>query len=221
VCDADAEYYRSLANDPSKIKIFRNAIDVKAYEAAVPPPPNHRRPNLVMTGSYYSRESPMVRGARWIAREVFPRLMQQIPGLHLYLVGKGSDEFLKDIVSENVTAAGKVEATLPYLKHADVALAPLLFEAAGTKFKVLEAAICGVPIVASPVGGEGLPQGYSKHVVTCASADEFVSAIVGIFRNKGVEQGNQLQEFRARVAADFGLEQLARDAAGILRALDT
>ena len=62
VCDADAEYYRSLANDPSKIKIFRNAIDVKAYEAAVPPPPNHRRPNLVMTGSYYSRESPMVRG---------------------------------------------------------------------------------------------------------------------------------------------------------------
>ena len=147
--------------------------------------------------------------------------MQQIPGLHLYLVGKGSDEFLKDIVSENVTATGKVEATLPYLKHADVALAPLLFEAAGAKFKVLEAAICGVPIVASPVGGEGLPQGYGKHVMTCASADEFVSAIVGIFRNKGVEQSNRLQEFRARVAADFGLEQLARDAAGILRALDT
>jgi glycosyltransferase involved in cell wall biosynthesis len=161
----------------------------------------------------------MVRGARWIAKEVFPQLTQQVPGLHLYLVGKGSDEFLKDIVSENVTATGKVEATLPYLKHADVALAPLQFEAAGTKFKVLEAAICGVPIVASPVGGEGLPQDYSRHVRTCASADEFVSAIVGIFRNKGAEQSNQLQEFRARVAADFGLEQLARDATGILRAI--
>ncbi len=220
VCDVDAEYYRKLAKDPSRIKLFRNAIDVSMYDAVAPSPPGHHRPNLLMAGSYYSQESPMVRAARWTVAEVVPRLTRQVPGLHLYLVGKGSELFVKDLASESVTVTGRVDSILPYLKNTDVALAPLPFEAAGTKFKVLEAAICGVPIVASPVGAEGFPRDYSKYLSICVSADEFVSAILAILRNTGVERTPRLDEFRARVAAEFGLSQLAQDATAILRAIE-
>ncbi len=218
VCDADARYYRGLANDPSRIKIFRNAIDETAYELDVAPPPGHRRPNIVMTGSYYSPNSPMVRAARWVHSQVFPQVSENLPGLHLYLVGRGSDRYLKDIELDHVTVTGQVELTLPYLKHANVALVALPFEAAGAKFKVLEAAVCGIPIVASPNGAEGLPQSYGEYLTICHSSGEFVSAILKNIIGED-EQKKRLQQFRALVSTEFGLEQLTDDAREILKAI--
>ncbi len=218
VCDADAEYYRSLAADPSAISIFRNAIDVSTYDVVVSPPADHKQPSLVMMGSYYSRESPMAVSARWVVSEILPRVRAAIPGVHLYIVGNGSDKFVKDLESDSVTVTGKVESTLPYLKHANVALAPLLFEAAGAKYKVLEAAICEIPIVATPVGAEGLPNGYCKYLRVCTGAEEFVSGILDAIR-KDAGAAAHLHEFRNHVERNFGLQQLSAEGAEILRRL--
>jgi polysaccharide biosynthesis protein PslH len=216
ICDADAEYYRNLAQDPSAIRIFRNAIDISAYDVAVVPPPNHKRPNLVMMGSYFNVEySPMVRSARWVVSDVLPRVRAAIPQIHLYIVGTGS-EILKDLESDNISIIGRVESTLPYLKHANVALAPLQFEAAGPKYKVLEAAVCEVPIVATPVGAEGLPAGYHKYMRVCSGASEFASGILEMVE-KDSKAAERLREFRMLIARDFGLEQLSAEGAEILR----
>jgi glycosyltransferase involved in cell wall biosynthesis len=132
-------------------------------------------------------------------------------------VGKNSDRYLKDLESDNITVTGTVNSTLPYLKHADVALSPLLFEAAGTKFKVLEAAICEIPIVATPVGAEGVPPEYLKYIRVCVESDEFASAILEALK---MERKDQLQKFRDYIARDFGLEQLCFEGAEILHRVD-
>ncbi len=186
------------------------------YDVIVRPPTHHKRPNLVMMGSYYARESPMVRSARWVIAHVMPRVREVIPQTHLYIVGNGSDKFLKDLESDAITVTGRVESTLPYLKHADVALAPLLFEAAGTKYKVLEAAICEIPIVATPVGAEGLPTGYHKYLRVCTGAEEFASGILETIE-KDASAMERLNEFKRYIARDFGLEQLSAEGAAILR----
>jgi len=145
-----------------------------------------------------------------------PRVREVIPQTHLYIVGNGSDKFLKDLESDAITVTGRVESTLPYLKHADVALAPLLFEAAGTKYKVLEAAICEIPIVATPVGAEGLPTGYHKYLRVCTGAEEFASGILETIE-KDASAMERLNEFKRYIARDFGLEQLSAEGAAILR----
>jgi len=219
ICDADAEYYRNLAQDPSAVRIFRNAIDISAYDVAVVPPPNHKRPNLVMMGSYFNvQDSPMVRSARWVVSDVLPRVREAMPQIHLYIVGNGS-EILKDLESNNITVTGRVESTLPYLKHANVALAPLQFEAAGPKYKVLEAAVCEVPIVATPVGAEGIPAGYHKYMRVCTGAGEFASGVLEMIEKDG-KAAERLREFRMHIARDFGLEQLSADGVEILRYID-
>jgi glycosyltransferase involved in cell wall biosynthesis len=220
VCDADAEYYRNIAQDPSAIRLFRNAIDVSAYDVAVLPPIDHKWPNLVMMGSYFNiQESPMVRSARWVVSDVLPRVRAVMPEIHLYIVGNGS-EILRDLESNNITVTGRVETTLPYLKHANVALAPLLFEAAGAKYKVLEAAVCEVPIVATPVGAEGLPAEYHKYIRVCTGAGEFASGILDMIE-KNSRAAERLREFRMHVARDFGLEQLSAEGAEILRYIES
>jgi glycosyltransferase involved in cell wall biosynthesis len=214
-CDADAKYYQQLAKDPDSIKIFRNAIDAHSYEDDVLPPDNHRQPNLVMMGSYYSAESPMVKSARWMVAEVLPRVRAVVPQIHVYIVGKGSDRYLRDLESNAITVTGSVESTLPYLKHATVALAPLLFEAAATKYKVLEAAVCEVPVVATPVGAEGLPAEYHKYLRVCTSGEDFASAILDMLEKRD-SMAEPLGEFRMHIIRDFGLEQLSREGAAIL-----
>jgi glycosyltransferase involved in cell wall biosynthesis len=137
----------------------------------------------------------------------------------LYIVGNGS-EILRDLESNNITVTGRVETTLPYLKHANVALAPLLFEAAGAKYKVLEAAVCEVPIVATPVGAEGLPAEYHKYIRVCTGAGEFASGILDMIE-KNSRAAERLREFRMHVARDFGLEQLSAEGAEILRYIES
>lgn len=216
VCEADAKYYREIARNLSAVFSFRNAIDVNAYEADVPPPSPHRKPNLVIMGSYGERESPMDQSARWIVANVLPHVRAVIPEVHLYIVGTGSDRHLKDLQSDTITVTGMVESTLPYLKHANVALAPLLFEAAGAKFKVLEAAVCEVPVVATPVGAEGLPAEYLKYIRVCHEPKEFASSILDMIR-KDTGKMEQLREFKGHIAREFGLEKLGLEAAEILR----
>jgi len=112
VCDADAKYYAEIARDSSRIKMFRNCIDPADYEGVVPPRSNHKRPNLIMLGSYYSAHSPMVRSAKWIVDKVLPEVWRVIPQVHLYIVGRGSERHLRHLESDRVTVTGFVDSTL-------------------------------------------------------------------------------------------------------------
>ena len=54
--------------------------------------------------------------------------------------------------------------------------------AGGTRLKILEAAACGVPVVATGIGAEGLKLEPGRDIVVADSADDFaraVSALLG------------------------------------------
>jgi glycosyltransferase involved in cell wall biosynthesis len=106
---------------------------------------------------------------------------------------------------------------LPYLCHADVSLVPLKFES-GTRFKILEAAACGVPIVSTVLGAEGLPVEHGEHVLLADDAVLFSAAVVEIISNKALAHrlGNNCLEL---VQLGFSVEHLENEAREILKAL--
>ena len=183
VSEVDAVYYRHIARDKRRIHIFPNAIDLESYARVPPAAFDVERPALFMAGSFYSSTSPMARAARWMITEILPLVRRSIPETRLYVIGNGADRILENVQRPEVIIKGKVPSVLPYLCHCDVALVPLMFES-GTRFKIMEAAACGIPIVSTTLGAEGLAMRHRHDLLIADEAADFALSIVRLIRDK-------------------------------------
>lgn len=214
VSEVDAEYYRSIAPDPSRVHVFANAIDLETYKYRPAAPVGFKRPAILLAGSYGHHHTPMNTAGRWIVDEVLPTVRRAVPGTHLYLVGRKSDVGFGHLKDPGVTATGLVRSVLPFLCNTDVALVPLQFES-GTRFKILEAGACKVPIVSTTLGAEGLPVVDGRDILLADDAEGFARAIIRVLQDPllGTTLANNCHRL---VAERFSIETLADQARGII-----
>lgn len=217
VSEVDAEYYRSIAPESQRVRIFSNVIDLASYREVPPAPSGLKKPCMFLAGTFGHYNSPMDTAARWVLEEILPRVQAQIPEVHFYIVGKGSDRTLGHASGPSVTVTGKLPSVLPYLYHADVSLVPLKFES-GTRFKILEAAACNVPIVSTVLGAEGLPVVHEKHALLADEAEQFATAVVEMIHNKAAAQ-QLAKNCHQLVQRGFSVEHLENEARDILGTL--
>jgi len=214
VSEVDARYYEGLAGSPGKVLLFSNCIDMDDYADVPAAPPGLRTPAMCLAGTFWPG-SPMDDAARWVIGQVLPLVKRRVPRAHLYVVGRGSDRVLANIRDPAVTVVGAVGSVLPYLCHAGVALVPLRFES-GTRFKILEAGACGVPVVSTILGAEGLPVEHGESVLLADTPGAFAEAIATVVSDRSLAErlGGHLRQL---VRERFGLETLAAQASVVLR----
>ena len=218
VSEVDAEYYRSLAPDPSRIRLFSNVIDLASYPKSAPAPAGFRKPCLYLAGSFGGPHSPMSVAARWMLEDIFPKVRERVPGVHFYVVGRNSDAEFGRFAGPDVTVTGRLDSVLPYLLNADVALVPLQFES-GTRFKILEAGACRIPLVSTTLGAEGIPVKDGEHILLADTSEEFADAIVRLLNDP--EYARKLAEnCRKLVEKHYSVESLSGEALQILGTLN-
>lgn len=217
VSDVDAQYYRGLARSPDRVHIFSNVIDVDDYGGLAEEPPDFRTPSMYLAGTFGHENSPMDMAARWVLNEVFPRVLKVYPSLHFYIVGRNSDSSFGHLNGSNITATGKLPSVLPYLKNSNVALVPLKFES-GTRFKILEAGACKIPIVSTVLGAEGIPVRPGIDILIADSAVDFSNAIVKILSDRKFsdELASRCQRL---IIDDYSVGALTRQAKRIIEYL--
>jgi glycosyltransferase involved in cell wall biosynthesis len=214
VSDVDADYYCQLTHNQNKIAVFSNALDLHNYQQAVRAPLEFKKPAIYLAGSFGKATSAMNRAAQWLINDILPIIKRHIPGVHCYIVGNHSDISFGHINDASITVTGKVESVLPYLKNIDVALTPLQFES-GTRFKILEAAACKIPMVSTTLGAEGLPVKHEEHILIADTTEEFAQAVVRLLRDK--DFGKQLaQNSYDLVQQSYSLDKLMSEASTIL-----
>ncbi len=219
VSTVDMEYYQKLAADPSRIHQFSNVIDLDTYTEKPVRAADLRTPSMVLSGTFYSDTSPMVRAARWVINEVLPMVEREIPNITLYCIGNGADKALADIQKHNIVIKGKVASVLPYLCHADTALVPLMFES-GTRFKILEAAACNVPIVSTTLGAEGIPVTSGTHILIADDPISFSKAIISVINDQ--QFANKLRRNSSElIKANYNICTLINEAVSIINYLET
>jgi len=109
----------------------------------------------------------MEQAARWTINNIMQLVKKQIPNIHLYIIGKNSDKVLANIKEPNITITGRVDNVLPYLCHSDVALVPLKFESGA----------CGIPIVSTTLGAEGINVIDGKSILIADEPQDFANRI--------------------------------------------
>lgn len=208
VSEIDAEYYRQFTEDKEKIKIFSNVIDINNYKKQTEPT-NFKKPSLYIAGSFFSETCPMMKGTIWFLQNVFSIVKKQIPDIHLYIIGNGSDKMLSGVKDNQITITGMLDSVLPYLTNVDISLVPLFFES-GTRFKILEAGATGIPIVSTTLGAEGIPVTHGKDIMIADDPDSFAKCIVKLIDDKSY--ANKLAvNCRKLVQERYSIENLSKE----------
>jgi glycosyltransferase involved in cell wall biosynthesis len=155
---------------------------------------------LVFTGKMDYR--PNVDAMLWFVDEILPKIIvnKHIPDAHLYIIGQQPDARIWALAHQpNITVQGWVESVQPYLRAADVYVAPLRM-GSGTRLKLLEAMASGCAIVATSVAASGLEVEAKQAIATADTAEAFAEAITNLLKDpvKRREMGENAQKIIAQ-----------------------
>lgn len=204
VSHADAEALAGLDPRLSPV-VVPNGVDLEAYRPEFPPLPGLAHPCLAFTGKMDFR--PNIDAVLWFAREVLPRLREQVPDVHLYVVGQSPSPRLDALRAEpRITLTGRVDDVRPYIAAADLYVVPLRV-GGGTRLKVLEAMAMGKALVSTSLGVEGLGVTDGGQVLLADTPEAFAHKVAGLLRDAGRRQALG-QAARAFVEKGYGWESI-------------
>lgn len=182
--------------DPSKIKYIPNGIDIIRFSPVDENMKSLLRKKLNIPPKklvfLYTGRLTQIKGLELLLR-VWKRLIQEEKDLHLILVGPGENQFLsceyelKQFVNkhnlDSVTFTGAVENVYEYLQCSDCFVLPSKSE--GLPISLLEAMSCGLPCIATSVGGisDLIENGKNGKLVKVGDEEGIYNAIVELIRN--------------------------------------
>jgi len=206
VSDADAVALRDLVPELG-VTVVPNGVDTRVYQFQSPKSkvqsPNSKfqgsGSDLVFTGTMDFR--PNVDAVLWFTRKVLPRVREQAPGVHLFVVGQRPHRRLDGLRSDPaVTVTGWVEDVRPYIAQAVVYVAPLRI-GGGTRLKLLEAMAMGKAVVATRLGAEGYPVTDARELLLADTPADFTAAVVTLLQSpeRRAELGQTARAFVERL----------------------
>ncbi len=176
---------------PDRVELIPHGIDVEAFRPASAPERTALRERLILPveARLVAFTGRLLRGKGVeVLVEAFGRLAPRHPDAHLVLVGSGAgqvlsmEEALRARVANaglgsRVTFTGRVENVADYLRASDVYAFPSYFEA--MPLSLLEAASCGLPCVASRIGGvvDVIDDGRSGVLVEAGDVNGLAAAL--------------------------------------------
>ena len=145
-----------------------------------------------------------------------PRILEAMPSVKLMIVGQGKEEanlrkLVQDLsIKANVHFRDTIQQTQEILPAFDVFAMPSLMEGLG--LSVMEAQACGIPVVASKVGGlvDLIDDGKSGYLVDANDPMALADRILDIFRNPEVSRA-MAKEARHNIEKWFSSEIMVRE----------
>ena len=179
VSERDAEALRSV-NTSAKVFVIENGVDSSYYASAGSGSPARKRIVFVGSMDYHAN----VEGVVKFARNVWPAVQQQKPGLVFTIVGKDPAPVVRDLSSiKGIEVTGTVADVRPYYREAVVAIVPLNV-GGGSRLKILEAMAAGVPVVSTTLGAEGLQVRDGENILIADGDDRLTKAVIDLVNDE-------------------------------------
>ncbi|TLM89870.1 MAG: glycosyltransferase family 4 protein [Actinobacteria bacterium] len=164
-------------------------------------------PTGVPLAIYAGRLVPVKRVDRLIG--IWPAVRRAFPSAHLAIAGEGPLEGeLKSKAGEGVQFLGGLADVRPLMQSADLLVLPS--DAEGLPVSLVEAMACGLPCLATRVGGvpEAVADGETGLLIPPGDADRLREALLRLLADPALRESMGRQA-RLRVQEKYSLEQMA------------
>ncbi len=194
----DAERLHRLVSD--------RRVIVAGHACAIDPldQPDDRPFNILYLGA---QGGPNRRAVLRFLEAIWPAVRGALgDNVKLTIAGQICDKLKGKICDEQVCLLGYVNDVRPVYQRAHLVINPVAF-GGGLKIKNVEALCFGMPLVTTPVGGEGMEDGAGTAFAICRDDVELRNTIIELFRNP-----DQCRDLR-REALSFAERNFTEDAA--------
>ena len=163
----------------------------------------------------YFLHPPNVDAILYFAKEIFPIIKREEKEVKVYVVGAYPPLEVMSLSEIGFKITGKVPETRDYYQEKMVFIAPIRF-GAGVKLKVLEAMSCGIPVVSTSLGAEGIPCEDGKEIMIADKKEEFAEKVLCVLKDENLwkklsENGRRLvEEKRSYEAIAKNMEEVYR-----------
>lgn len=159
-----------------KVDVVANGVDVDHFSRVKP----KAGKVVLFIGNF--KWLPNKDAANFLVKEIWPRIVRELPEAQLLIVGKNpTPEILKLGSLNGVEIRGNVTDIRRALAKASVLLAPIR-NGRGTKYKVLEAMASGLPVVTTRLGIEGIEAGGS--VLVAETPQELARQTISVLQSR-------------------------------------
>ncbi len=185
--EKDAEgFRRRYGVAPDKVDVVPNGADLdfdqRAHASVIEPAVERELAGAEHVLLFMGKldYQPNRTALRFLADDVLPRLESSGGRWRLLVLG---GPIPAGPWPTSFVFAGRVPDVAPYLKRANVCVAPI-FSGSGTRLKILEYLAAGRPVVATPKAAEGLAVEHGRHLLL-ADGTAFAEALVRLARDRG------------------------------------
>lgn len=154
VAEPETNLYKQQAGNPAaEVLSIGNGIDpAEFYPTTLPT--EVTTPRLLFAG--VMDYTPNVDAMLWFYNEVWPSVLTHWPDASLTIAGMNPTQAIAKLHGvDNVRVTGFVEDILPYFHESNIFVAPFRI-ARGIQNKILQAFACGLPVVSTSMGAEGI-----------------------------------------------------------------
>lgn len=214
--EADRSFLaRELGTDGGRIRVVPNGVDTERYRPAEPPSARSR--DVLFVGSF--PHLPNQDALEFFLAEAWPEIRRRRPGTRLTVAGARPPAWVLALdPADGIDAIGEVDDLLPLYRSHRVLVAPIR-AGSGTRLKILEALACGLPVVSTPLGAEGLDLDDGVHLALAAEPSDLVAATLRCLDDP-FRADSMAHEGRRRVEELYDwkviAERAARDLLGLL-----
>lgn len=125
---------------------------------------------------------PNQEAASIVISSIAPKVSSRIGNVRFFMIGRAPQKLYANQINSNVIFTGVVENVVDFLTASDVAIAPLL-HGSGTRLKILEYFSCGLPVVSTSIGAEGLEVADKVNIFIADDMDKFALSIIDLLMN--------------------------------------
>ncbi len=206
LCGPDDEVFvREQISKTAPVKVIANGVDLDYFQAGSNPEPRGAPPTVLFCGAM--DYTPNVDALRWFFSEIHHRLIQQVPDLKIFIVGKSP---LKEVQAyaehQGVTVTGSVDDVRPYYRRAWVQMVPLRI-GGGTRLKIVESLAIGTPVVSTTLGAQGLGLTHGANILLADTAEAFAEQMIRALHSAPLRE--HLRENGIRIAKSrFGWKNI-------------
>ena len=165
VSERDAEVFRRVCPQAKQV-VIPNGVDSEYFQ---PLGLAENFPSIVFEGNMGF--SPSVDAVLYFYREIFPLVVEKMPEVKFYIVGKDPAPEIQALASHHVVVTGYVDDVRPYLDRSSMFVCPMR-KGAGIKNKILQAWAMAKPVLATTPAVGGLCATHGENILI---ADELAA----------------------------------------------